>query len=177
MTGFIAQIIAILIMSALQAGAVLANEKEQQTIIDQKIKLETLSVVKDVAQLVEDVAYPEVSRLKIYVSHGVGKYFSLNKATVILDGVDKASSEYNSIQRQALLRGGSHRLYVASATTGIHELVVVFEGSDRGGNIIKNARTWLIDKKPGEMIIKLMVKDNDSTIRPDFEMTIVKGGE
>jgi len=177
MTGFITQIIVILIMSVLQAGSALANEKEQQTIIDQKIKLETLSVVKDVAQLVEDVAYPEVSRLKIYVSHGVGKYFSLNKATVILDGVDKASVEYKPVQQQALLRGGSHRVYIASASAGIHELVVVFEGSDRDGNIIKNARTWLIDKKSGEMIIKLMVEDNDSTIRPDFKMTIVKGGE
>ena len=177
MTGFITHIIAILIMFILQAGVVLANEKEQQAIIDQKIKLETLSVVKDIAQLVEDVAYPEVSRLKIYVSHGVGKYFSLNKATVILDGIDKVSVEYKPPQRQALLRGGSHRLYIASVVTGIHELVVVFEGSDRDGNIIKNARTWLIDKKSGEMIIKLMVNDNDSTIRPDFNMTIVKGDE
>ena len=177
MAGFITQLIVVLLMSAFQSGIVLANEKERQTIVDQKIKLETLSVVKDAAQLVEDVAYPEVERLKIYLSHGAGKYFSLNKATVILDGVDKASTEYKLVQRQALLRGGSNRIYIAAVGVGIHELVVVFEGADRDGNIIKNARTWLIDKKPGEMIIRLMVEDNESAIRPDFKMSIVKGRE
>lgn len=152
-----------------------ANEKERQAVIDQEIKLNTLLVVKDAAQLVEDIAYPEKTRLKIYLSHSVGKYFSLDKVVIVIDGLDKASFSYNELQRKALLRGGSNRIYIASVVEGIHELVVVFEGKDRGNHIIKQAQTWLFDKKNKEMIIVVKVTDNAKTIRPDFSYSVIKG--
>lgn len=160
---------------SLQTNYCVANEKEKQAVIDQKIKLNTLLVVKDAAQLVEDIAYPEETRLKVYLSHSIGKYFSLNKVTVIIDGVDKSMFSYNVRQREALLRGGSNRIYISSVVEGIHELVAVFEGKDRGGNIIKQAKTWLFDKKNKEMIVVIKVSDNEKIIRPSFEYSIVKG--
>lgn len=160
---------------SLQTNYCIASEKEKQAVIDQKIKLNTLLVVKDAAQLVEDIAYPEKTRLKVYLSHSIGKYFSLNKVTVIIDGVDKAIFSYNDRQLEALLKGGSNRIYISSIVEGIHELVAVFEGKDRGGNIIKQAKTWLFDKKNKEIIIVIKVVDNEKTIRPDFEYSIVKG--
>lgn len=158
-----------------QAGICLANEKEQRDITDQKIKLNTLMAVKDARQLVEDLAYPEKNRFKVYLSHSSGKYFAIKKVTVVIDGVDKSSASYNALQRDALLRGGSNRIYMASVSEGVHELVVVFEGSDRDKNIIKNARTFLFDKKAGEMIVVVRVKDNDETIRPEFDFSVIKG--
>ena len=165
----------LVLFASVQAGSCMANEKEQRAITDQKIKLNTLLVVKDATQLVEDIAYPEKTRLKVYLSHAAGKYFSLKKVTVILDGLDKAFFSYNELQQKALLRGGSNRIYIASVSQGIHELVVVFEGKDRGLNIIKKAQTWLFDKKEGEMIVVVRVKDNEKTIRPDFKFSIIKG--
>lgn len=154
---------------------VLANEKEQQAIVDQKIKLETLQVVKDATQLIEDVGYPEKSRVKIYVTHGAGKYFGLQKVTIVVDGADRAEFNYNDLQLKALLRGAANRVYMGELSEGFHELVVVFEGKDRKGNIIKKAETWLFDKKPGEFIMVMNVADNESTLRPDFSFKIIKG--
>jgi len=161
----------------LNAGYACANEKEKQAVADQKTKLETLQIVKDAAQLIEDVGYPEESRVKIYLSHGPGKYFGLQKITVLIDGIDKSEFNYNEKQSQALLRGGSNRVYLGNASEGIHELVVVFEGGDRKGNIIKKAETWLFDKKPGEYIIVLNVVDNELSLRPDFSYKIIKGNQ
>lgn len=165
----------LLMLVTLPAGIVVANEKEKQAVVDQKIKLETLNVVKDATQLIEDVGYPEVSRLKIFLSHGSGKYFGISKVTVQLDGVDRASYEYSDKQRQALLRGASNRVYIGSVSEGIHELVVVFEGFDRKKNIIKKARTWLFDKHPGEYIAVLSVSDDEGALRPLFDFKIIKG--
>jgi len=152
-----------------------ANEKEKQAVDDQKIKLETLDIVKNATQLIEDVGYPEFSRVKIYLAHGSGKYFGISKVTVQLDGVDRASFEYNEKQLQALLRGASNRVYIGSVSEGIHELVVVFEGRDRKNNIIKKAETWLFDKKPGEYIAVLIVSDDEGALRPSFNFKIIKG--
>jgi len=163
------------ILVVVPASVAMANEKEKQAVIDQTIKLETLRVVKDAAQLVEDVGYPEISRMKIYLSHGAGKYFGISKVTVQLDGADRASYEYNDKQRQALLRGASNRVYIGSVSEGIHELVVVFEGVDRKRNIIKKARTWLFDKYPGEFIAVLNVSDDEGALRPAFDFKIIKG--
>lgn len=167
--------VVMMLLVLLQVNICLANEKEKQAVIDQKIKLKTLSAVKDASQLVEDIAFPEKSRIKIYLSHSAGKYFSLKKVSVVLDGQDKSSYSYNDLQQQALLRGGSNRIHIASIIEGFHELVVVFEGRDRGNNIIKKAETWLFDKKSGEMIIVVKVTDNEKSIRPDFEYSIIKG--
>lgn len=161
----------------LNAGNAYSNEKEIQAIADQKTKLDTLQIVKNATQLIEDVGYPEVSRLKVYLSHGPGKYFGLQKITVLIDGIDTSEFEYDEKQRQALLRGGSNRVYLGSVSEGIHELVVVFEGGDRKGNIIKKAETWLFDKKPGEYIVVLNVADNERSLRPDFSYKIIKGSQ
>ncbi|MDH5425303.1 MAG: hypothetical protein OEY29_09935 [Gammaproteobacteria bacterium] len=159
----------------LQAGICLASEKEQRAITDQKIKLNTLMVVKDAVQLVEDIAYPEQNRFKLYLTHSSGKYFTIEKLTVIVDGIDKVTHRYDELKQNALLRGGSSRIYRTSVSEGVHELVVVFDGTDRDKNIIKNARTFLLDKKAGEMIVVVSVKDNDQTLRPDFEFSVIKG--
>jgi len=152
-----------------------SDVKEKQTIVDQKIKLKTLNTVKDVRQLIEDVAYPEKNRIKVYLSHAQAKYFMLKKVTVVLDGVDKTEQTYNETEQLALIRGGSNRVYTASVAEGYHELVLVFEGKDRDSNIIKKAETWLFDKKAGEMIIVIKVDDNEATIRPEFRFKVIKG--
>lgn len=154
---------------------VVANEKEDRAVLDQKIKLDTLQVVKDAKQLIEDVGFPEVSRLKVYISHGAGKYFGLKKVTLVIDSVDKAEFNYTDKQQQALLRGGSNRVYLGSVSEGIHELVVVFEGADRKNNIIKKAETWLFDKKPGEYIVVLNVADDEKALKPQFSFKVIKG--
>lgn len=159
----------------MQSGVSHANEKEKQAVADQKIKLNTLLVVKDATQLVEDIAYPEESRFKIYVSHTAGMFFSLNKVTVVIDGSDKSTTTYNEIEQTALLRGGSNRIYITSMVEGIHELVVVFEGKDRGDNVIKQAKTWFLDKKNKEMIVVVKVSDNVKNLRPEFNYSVIKG--
>jgi len=159
------------------AGNAYSNEKEKQAVADQKTKLDTLQIVKDATQLIEDVGYPETSRLKVYLSHGTGKFFGLQKITVLIDGIDKSEFNYDEKQSQALLRGGSNRVYLGNVSEGIHELVVVFEGGDRKGNIIKKAETWLFDKKPGEYIVVLSVVDDERSLRPDFSFKIIKGSQ
>ena len=76
-----------------------------------------------------------------------------------------------------MLRGGSNRVYIGTVSEGIHELVVIFEGKDRLKNIIKKAETFLFDKKPGEMIVVIKIRDNEETLRPDFEFVTIKGAQ
>jgi len=172
---FVHKTMLVVLVVFLNAGASVANEKENQAIADQKTKLETLKIVKDAIQLIEDVGFPEKNRLKVYLSHASGKYFGLQKITVLIDGLDKSEFVYNEKQRKALLRGGSNRVYLGSVSEGIHELVVVFEGADRKNNIIKKAETWLFDKKPGEYIVVLSVADDERALRPVFSYKIIKG--
>lgn len=175
MSGLFTKSLMVLLGVQCFAGAVSANEKEKQAIVDQKIKLQTLQLVKDAAQLIEDVGYPEKSRFKLYLTHGSGKFFGIDKVTVLFDGTDRAEFSYNQKQQQALLRGASNRVYIGNLSEGIHELVVVFEGRDRKKNIIKKAQSWLFDKKPGEYIAVVKVSDDDRALRPVFDFTIIKG--
>lgn len=171
------RVVMILLCVVSQSVIAAGDKKEKQAVTDQKIKLSTLQVIKNATQLIEDVGYPEKSRIKIYLSHGAGKYFSLQNISIVIDGLDKSAFKYNESQRKALLRGGSNRVYIGSLDEGLHELVVIFEGADRRQNIIKNARTWLFEKSKGENIIVINVSDNELTLRPDFEYKMIKGGK
>ena len=156
--------------------AATSGDKEKQAVLDQKIKLNALIFSKDATQLVEDVGFPESDRLKIYVTHSEGLYFELEKVTIIIDGLDRDVHVLDEVQRKALMRGASKRIYLGVLVEGIHELVAVFEGHDRQGNVIKKAQSWLFDKRIGENIIELSVLDNKNTLRPQFEFSVVKGG-
>lgn len=167
-------IIFIINVAAVEALAAV-NVKEQQSKTDQDVKLRALQVIKEAGQLVQDVSYPEKDRLQIYLSHGQGKYFSVEKVIVQVDGEDKTTFNYNKSQQTALLRGGANRLYIGSVSEGIHEVVVVFYGYDRQSNVIKKAQTWLFDKKPGAVIALIKVSDNAVTHRPDFKFKVIQG--
>ncbi|MDH5392663.1 MAG: hypothetical protein OEY11_05700 [Gammaproteobacteria bacterium] len=163
-----------LTVAAVNATAA-SNKKEQQAITDQKIKLSALQAIKNANRLIVDASFPEINRLQIYLSHGQGKFFTLEKMTSVIDGQDKIITSYNKAEQQALLRGGSKRIYTGVLAEGIHELVVVFYGHDRRGNVVQKAQNWLFDKKPGAVIAVINVADNEAAHRPDFNFKIIQG--
>ncbi|MDH5517949.1 MAG: hypothetical protein OEY36_09070 [Gammaproteobacteria bacterium] len=154
-----------------------SNQKEKQSQADQQIKLRALQVIKNASKLIMDSSYPEQNRLQIYLSHDQGAVFILKQIIVQLDGADKTTFNYDEKQQTALLRGGANRVYIGSATEGVHEVVAVLSGADRQGNIIKKAQTWLFDKKSGEVIARIKVSSNIVTRRPDISFAIIKGSQ
>jgi hypothetical protein len=163
-----------LVASATFAATV--PDQETQTIADQRLKLETLSIIKDTRVFVEETGFPQQQRLSVYLSHAEGRYFLLQKLSLLIDGVNKTAVEYKTQEQQALLRGGANRIYLGIVAEGLHELAVIFEGVDRGNNIIKKASTWFFEKKADGVVIELRVDDNAETQRPDFIMKQISGG-
>lgn len=161
-------LLALVFAVEISAAEIAVPDKEKQAVVDQQIKLETLDIIRNARTLVEEIGFPEKQRLSVYLTHAQGRYFVLEKVTLLIDDTDKTSFEYESAQQQALLRGGGNRIYLGMVTEGLHELVAVFEGHDRDRNIIKKAMTWFFEKQSDGVVLEIRVNDNEATQRPEF---------
>lgn len=89
---------------------------------------EVLNLGSDLSILQEREDNPEKFQLLILVTHDATKLFALDLIQVEIDGNVVAAYQYSSADVAAMVRGGSHRLYMANVPAGMHEVSAVMVG-------------------------------------------------
>lgn len=136
----------------------------------QALKSQVVELNKDLRLMEEKLLFPSSTKYSIFVSHSRGQFFQLEGVKLKIDGKLVASHVYSEKQRDALIRGGVHRLYVTNLNEGKHTATVFFTGLGSNNRPYKRAVTMDFDKGAGSGYLEIAVSDDPATQEPIFRL-------
>lgn len=136
----------------------------------QNLKLSVVDLATELFNLRDEIQAPTSNQLAVFLSVDVGEYFGLNTVQLKIDDQAVLSHLYTVQQVQALLRGGSQRLYIGNLRDGEHELVAVFLGRGTHGRDYRRAVQLKFQKSPGPKYVELRITDRKILAQPVFEI-------
>lgn len=136
----------------------------------QNLKLSVVNLATELFNLREELQSPVSNYFSVFLSVDVGEYFGLNMVQLKIDDQEVLSHPYTVQQVQALLRGGSQRLYIGNLRDGEHELVAVFLGRGTHGRDYRRAVQLKFQKLPGPKYVELRITDKKILAQPVFEI-------
>ena len=136
----------------------------------QKLKLRVIDLNKDLRVMEEKLLFPTSTKYSVFVSLTTGQFFDLESIKLKLDGKFVATHVYSDKQRQALSRGGVHRLFVTNLSEGKHSATVFFTGIGSNDRSYKRAVNLDFTKGPASEYLQIAVSDDGATQEPIFEL-------
>lgn len=136
----------------------------------QNLKLSVVDLAIELFNLRDEIQAPTSNQLAVFLSVDVGEYFGLNTVQLKIDDQAVLSHLYTVQQVQALLRGGSQRLYIGNLRDGEHELVAIFLGRGTHGRDYRRAVQLKFQKLPGPKYVELRITDRKILAQPVFEI-------
>lgn len=136
----------------------------------QALKSQVVQLNKDLRLMEEKLLFPSSTKYSVFVSLSTGKFFDLEGIKFKLDGELVATHLYSGKQRQALSRGGVHRLYVTNLNEGKHTATVFFTGLGSNDRPYKRAVSLDFDKGAGSGYLEIAVGDDGASQEPVFEL-------
>jgi hypothetical protein len=136
----------------------------------QALKSQVVDLNKDLRLMEEKLLFPSSTRYAIFVSLRSDRFFQMESVKLKLDGDLVASHVYSEKQRQALARGGVHRLYVTNLNEGKHTATVFFTGIGSNERPYKRAVTLDFDKGPASGHMEISIEDDISGQEPAFRL-------
>jgi len=134
----------------------------------QSLKMEVLSLNRDLFLLEEELLFPANSQVAFFISMDVGEYFDLDSVQLKIDGKEVANYLYTQREVDALLRGGVHRVHMENLKVGEHELVAVFTGEGPNVRDYRRGATISIEKGIGAKYVELEISDKVRKLQPEF---------
>ena len=134
------------------------------------IKAQVIELNRDLFLLEEDLLHPASTRLALYVSLDLGRFFKLESVKLKLDGKPISSFLYTVKDIEALKRGAIHPIYQGNIASGEHELVALFTGIGTKGRPYKRAVSLKFDKKDVEKSFEIQIVDDAATQQPKFKI-------
>lgn len=150
-----------------QSGSAEADLKEVSKSI-QDLKQNVITLNKDLRLMEEKLLFPSSTKYTIFVSVSSGTFFTLESIKLRLDGKLVATQIYSDKQRQAMLRGGVHKLYVTNLNEGDHTATLFFTGVGSGGRDYKRASNIEFKKGPAGEYLEVAISDDSVTQEPVF---------
>ncbi|MEX1033538.1 MAG: AraC family transcriptional regulator [Cellvibrionaceae bacterium] len=148
-----------------------ALEEVQQISKDiQQLKGQVIELNKDLRLMEEKLLFPSSTKYSVFVSLSTGQFFQLEGIKFKLDGKFVATHVYSAKQRQALARGGVHRLHVTNLSEGKHTATVFFTGIGSNNRPYKRAVSLDFTKGPGSEYLEIAVSDDGTTQEPVFQL-------
>lgn len=146
--------------------------EEVQAISDeiQSLKSQVIDLNKDLRLMEERLLFPSSTKYSVFVSLATGQFFELEGIKFKLDGKFVATHVYSAKQREALARGGVHRLLVTNLSEGKHNATVFFTGIGSNGRPYKRAVDLDFTKGAGSEYLQIAVSDDGATQEPVFEL-------
>ena len=146
--------------------------KEVQAISNdiQRLKSQVIDLNKDLRVMEEKLLFPSNTKYSVFVSLSTGQFFQLESIKFKLDGKFVATHLYSDKQRQALARGGVHRLYITNLSEGKHNATAFFTGIGSNGRPYKRAASLDFNKGSGSEYLEIAVSDDGVTQEPVFEL-------
>lgn len=136
----------------------------------QSLKSRVIELNKDLRLMEEKLLFPSSTLYSVFVSLYSGRFFELEAIKFKLDGNLVASHLYSSKQRQALARGGVHRLLVTNLSEGKHNATAFFTGIGSNGRAYKRAVTLDFNKDAGSEYLEIAIRDDGTIQEPAFEL-------
>jgi tetratricopeptide (TPR) repeat protein len=135
----------------------------------QAIKEDALSLNRELLSLDENLLYPDISRVSVFVGVKVSG-FMLNEMTVTLDDGQEIRYRYSESESKALLKQGLHRLHRANVLPGPHRVHAEFSGKfiDAKPNEkpLRGAVDTIFDKGLGPVDLVLPISRTNRMDRP-----------
>lgn len=136
----------------------------------QSLKNEAVDLNAELRLLEEELLFPVNTQVTFFVSMETEELFQLESVRLKLDGQDVASHLYQSSERQAMTRGGMHRLHIANLSNGPHELTAVFTGVGPSGRDYERAVSESFEKRTGARYFELLISDSSLKNQPEFQV-------
>lgn len=153
------------------AGRIEAQESVNSLSKDiQALKLNVIALNKNLRVLEEDLLFPANTRINVFLSLDVGKFFSLESVKLKLDGDLVATHIYSEKELKALTRGGVHMLHMANLSVGEHTLSAFFTGIGPSGREYKRGTSMKINKESGPKYVELRISDSTLKQQPEFSV-------
>lgn len=134
----------------------------------QELKQNVITLNKDLRLMEEKLLFPSSTKYTIFVSVSSGTFFTLESIKLRLDDKLVSTQIYSEKQRQAMLRGGVHKLYVTNLNEGEHTATLFFTGIGSGGRDYKRASTIEFTKGPAGEYLEVAISDDKVTQEPVF---------
>lgn len=134
----------------------------------QELKLEVIKLNNDLRLMEEELLFPSSTKYSIFLSLSSGQFFTLESVKLKIDGKLVATHIYSEKQRQALLRGGIHRMYVTNLNQGKHSATAFFTGIGPGGRAYKRAISVDFEKNSFGKYLELAIGDDRTNQEPAF---------
>ncbi|GAB1263078.1 AraC family transcriptional regulator [Aurantivibrio plasticivorans] len=136
----------------------------------QQLKTQVVVLNKDLRNMEEQLLYPSSTKYTVFVSIASGHFFDLEGIKFKLDGEFVASHIYSEKQRNALVRGGVHRLYITNLSEGKHTATVFFTGIGSNQRDYKRAVSLDFDKGKTSEYLEIAISDDGANQEPIFEL-------
>lgn len=136
----------------------------------QQLKTQVVDLNKDLRLMEEKLLYPSSTQYSVFVSLTNGRFFQLEGIKFKLDGEFVATHVYSDKQREALSRGGVHRLYITNLSEGNHTATVFFTGVGSNQRDYKRAVSLDFDKGDSSKYLEIAVSDDNVTQEPVFQL-------
>lgn len=152
--------------SAATQGATENIQKVSKNI--QQLKQQVIDLNKDLRLMEEKLLFPSSTKYSVFVSMSSGQFFALESIKLKIDGKLVATHLYSDKQRQAMIRGGIHKLYITNLNEGKHTATIFFTGVGPNERPYKRASTIDFEKGPTGEYLEIAISDDSVTQEPVF---------
>lgn len=152
-----------------------SRQQAQQAVNDlsrdiQDLKQSVVALNKDLRVLEEALLFPANTQLSVFLSVDVGKYFRLEGVKLKVDNETVTSYLYSDQEREALAKGGMHRLHLGNVGPGEHTVSAFFIGAGPNGREYKRGTTLTVTKDSGPKYVELSIDDSEARQQPEFSV-------
>lgn len=111
------------------------------------LKSETLAIQRDLA-LLESALQPHDASMQLYMSVDIDTRFTLQDATLVVNGRTLAQKHYGPTEQAALSKGGAYPLLRTELPAGTHNIELRISGKDQSQRPFTQNTTFTITKVP-----------------------------
>lgn len=152
-----------------------SRQQAQQAVNDlsrdiQGLKQSVVALNKDLRVLEEDLLFPANTQLSVFLSLDVGEFFRLEGVKLKVDSETVTSYLYSDQEREALAKGGMHRLHLGNISPGEHTVSAFFIGAGPNGREYKRGTTHTVTKGSGPKYVELSIEDSEARQQPEFSI-------
>ena len=112
----------------------------------QEIKTDVLAIAAELNALEEQLLYPSNTQVAVFVSLEEGESFRLDAIRLMIDGQLAAHHIYSFKELDALLSGGTQRIFTGNLRGGQHELEVTVIGKLPNGKDYTQTEQFTFEK-------------------------------
>jgi hypothetical protein len=135
-----------------------------------ELKHQVIVLNKDLRVMEEKLLFPSSTKYSVFVSMTSGQFFTPEGVRLKIDGKLVAAHLYSEKQRQAMIRGGVHKLYITNLNEGKHTATIFFTGLGHNQRPYKRASTIEFEKGSVGEYLEVAISDDSVTQEPVFKI-------